>query len=151
MTHNAPRRPQAGLRLGAIGAAIVCAAFAALPAKAQAQGQAQAVAPNGLPTVTTTRILAIGHLTPKATPRVMPAVMPDEVRETVRLYLAGKVADWYVRKDGPGVVFILNLTDVAEARALLEQLPLGRQGLMDFDLIPLGPLSPLGLLATPPN
>ena len=143
MTHNAPRRPQAGLRLGAIGAAIVCAAFAALPAKAQAQGQAQAVAPNGLPTVPTTRILAIGHLTPKATPRVMPAVMPDEVRETVRLYL--------VRKDGPGVVFILNLTDVAEARALLEQLPLGRQGLMDFDLIPLGPLSPLGLLATPPN
>ncbi len=73
-------------------------------------------------------------------------VMQQEVRDTVRLYLSGKLDQWFVRKDQRGVVFLLNVTTVAEARELLEKLPLGEKKLMEFDLIPLGPLSPLGLL-----
>ena len=111
--------------------------------------QAQ-TAPPGMPTVPTTRILAIGHVTPKFTPAVLKTVMPQEIRETVKLYLQGKIADWYTRKDRPGVVFLFNTSDPKAAQALLDALPLGQQGLMDFDLIPLGPLAPMGLLLSPP-
>jgi hypothetical protein len=80
----------------------------------------------------------------------MRGVMPAEVRDTLQLYLAGKIADWYVRKDVSGVVFVLDVRSTAEAQALLDALPLGTAGLMAFDLIPLGPLAPLGLLAAKP-
>ena len=72
--------------------------------------------------------------------------MSHEVPDTVRLYLSGKIDQWYVRKDGKGVVFLLNLNSVEEAKSLLDQLPLGQAKLMHFDFIALGPLSPLGLL-----
>ena len=42
-----------------------------------------------------------------------------------------------------GVVFILNVTDLAAAHEMLEKLPLGQANLMGFELIPLGPLAPL--------
>jgi hypothetical protein len=41
-----------------------------------------------------------------------------------------------------------NVTSVEEARALLATLPLDQAKLMEFDLIELGPLSPLQLLLT---
>jgi hypothetical protein len=94
----------------------------------------------------TTRILAIGRMTSGSTSEKTAPVMQQEVRDTVRLYLSGKLDQWFVRKDQRGVVFLLNVTTVAEARELLEKLPLGEKKLMEFDLIPLGPLSPLGLL-----
>lgn len=101
--------------------------------------------------VPTTKILAIGRGT--ATPEQLRSILPNEVPDTVRLYLTGKIDQWYVRQDGEGVVFILNCTSVDEARSLLEQLPLGKAGLMKFDLIPLGPLNPLRILLTdmPPS
>jgi hypothetical protein len=96
--------------------------------------------------VQTTHVLAIGRLTAGTTrDKVMP-VLQEEVPATLRLYLAGKIEQWYVRKDQNGVVFVLNATSVAEARAMLEKLPLGQAKLMEFDLIPMGPLSPLSLL-----
>lgn len=100
----------------------------------------------GLPDVPTTKILAIGRLTSKSTPGAMGPVLPREVQETVKLYLDGKIDQWYVRKDQASVVFILNVADVKTAHALLAQLPFGRADLMEFDLIPLGPLSPLAAL-----
>src|SRR5215831_5252604 len=42
-----------------------------------------------------------------------------------------------------GVVFILNVTDLAAAHEMLEKLPLGQAHFMSFELIPLGPLAPL--------
>jgi hypothetical protein len=97
-------------------------------------------------TVPTTRILAIGHLTAGTTRAAVLPLMKQEVPDTVRLYLAGKLDQWYSRKDQNGVVFILNCTSIEEAHALLEKLPLGQAKLMEFDLIPLGPLSPLNFL-----
>jgi hypothetical protein len=94
----------------------------------------------------TTRILAIGRLPSGVTRDKLAPVMQQEVRDTVRLYLAGKLDQWFVRRDQSGVVFLLNVSTVAEARTLLEKLPLGEAKLMEFDLIPLGPLTPLGLL-----
>lgn len=106
--------------------------------------------PSPLPTVPTTHVLAIGHVTDKWTPSTRAAVMPHEVRETVRLYLGGKIGQWFVRQDQPGVVFLMNVTTVKEAKELLDALPLGVAHLMEFDLIPVGPLSPLALLLGAP-
>jgi hypothetical protein len=119
--------------------------FASLAAIALAAGSA-AAQPMVPPAVPTTRILAVGHMTPKFSPAALQAVLPEEVRDTVRLYLQGKISDWYARKDRPGVVFILNTADPKEAHELLEALPFGRDGLMEFDLIPMGPLAPLAVL-----
>jgi hypothetical protein len=100
--------------------------------------------------VPTTKLLAIGSFTAKATPSVSKPILPSEVRETVRLYLAGKIDQWYVKQDQSGVVFVMNVTDPKEAHELLDKLPLGQAGLMEFQLIPLGPISPLRLLLTEP-
>jgi hypothetical protein len=103
----------------------------------------------GLPGVPTIKVLAIGHMTAAATTEALLPVMKNEVPETVKLYLSGKIDQWYVRQDQRGVVFLMNVSSVAEAHALLEKLPLGQAKLMEFELIPLGPLSPLARLLGP--
>jgi hypothetical protein len=77
-------------------------------------------------------------------------VMPEEVRETVKLYLDGKIQQWYARSDGRGVVFIMNCGTVDEARALMESLPLAKAKLVNLDYTPMGPLTPLRLLVSEP-
>jgi hypothetical protein len=95
------------------------------------------------PPTPTTRILAIGTITQGADPAAARAILPNEVRETVKLYLDGKIDQWYSLQNRAGVAFILNVTDVAAAHEMLEKLPLGQAHLMTFELIPLGPLNPL--------
>jgi hypothetical protein len=98
----------------------------------------------------TTKVLAIGSWTAKATPETRPPVMPFEARDTMRLMLKGKIDQWFAKTDGSGAVFLMNVTDPAEAHALLEALPLGQADMMTFVLIPVGPLWPLGLLLSEP-
>ena len=98
----------------------------------------------------TTKVLAIGTWTAKATPKTIPPIMPSEAYDTMRLMLAGKIDQWFAKNDGSGAVFLMNVTDPAEAHALLEKLPLGQAGMMTFQLIPVGPLWPLGLLLGEP-
>ncbi|HEV2547855.1 MAG TPA: hypothetical protein VGU20_10985 [Stellaceae bacterium] len=101
----------------------------------------------------TTKILAIGTINPGVDPAKVFAILPNEVRDTVDLYLNGKIDQWYSQQERRGVVFILNVTDPAAARDMLEKLPLGQAHLMSFDLIPIGPLNPLrqlqGMKANP--
>lgn len=96
--------------------------------------------------VPTTKVLAVGSLDSPLTAEQRRDIMSHEVPDTVKLYLAGKIDQWYVRKDGKGVVFILNVSSAEEAKAMLDKLPLGQAKLMHFEFIPLGPLTPLGLL-----
>lgn len=105
--------------------------------------QAQAPSP-------TTGVMVI--LTAKAgiTREQIMAVMPDEIRQTVQLYLTGKVREWYSRSDGRGAVFLLDARDDAEAHAIMDALPLARQDLIDHEYIAVGPLMPLRLLMTKP-
>ena len=102
-------------------------------------GYAQSAAPS----TPTTRILAIGTVNPGVDPAKVFAILPNEVRDTVSLYLDGKIDQWYSLEDRRGVVFILNVTDAAAAHDMLEKLPLGQAHLMSFELIPIGPLNPL--------
>lgn len=104
-----------------------------------------------LPSVPVTKILAIGSLGAPLTPEQRQTIMSREVPDTVRLYLAGKIDRWYARQDGKGVVSLLNMSSIEEAHSMLEALPLGQAHLMTFELIPLGPLSPLGLLLREPE
>ena len=101
----------------------------------------------------TTKILAIGTINPGVDPAKVFAILPNEVRDTVDLYLNGKIDQWYSQQERRGVVFILNVTDPAAARDMLEKLPLGQAHLMSFELIPIGPLNPLrqlqGMKANP--
>ncbi|WP_246208109.1 hypothetical protein [Bradyrhizobium rifense] len=102
------------------------------------------------PSPATTGVLVI--LTVKtgiAREQVM-AVMPDEVRQTVQLYLDGKIREWYSRADGRGAVFLLDVKDVAEGHAIMDALPLAKQDLVDHEYIAVGPLMPLRLLTTKP-
>jgi len=73
-------------------------------------------------------------------------VMPAEIRATVKLYLDGKIRQWYSRGDGRGVILFLDVKTADEARAVMDTLPLSKENLMDHDYIPLGPLLPLGSL-----
>lgn len=97
-------------------------------------------------TVPTTKILATGRWTSKATTAGVSHLLPTEVRDTVRLYLDGFIDQWFIQQDNSGVVFLLNVTDTDKAYGLLEKLPLGQAGLMEFQLTPLGPISALGSL-----
>src|SRR2546430_13357202 len=93
-----------------------------------------------------TGVLTILTTKPGATVEQITKIMPAEIRATVPLYLDGKIQQWFTRGDGKGVIFLLNCKDVEEARALMENLPLSKENLVDEQFIPVGPLLPLGIL-----
>ncbi|SRR5579883_2846857 len=95
---------------------------------------------------TTTGVFALLKAKPGVTREQVMAIMPAEVRATVKLYLEGKIRDWYARGDGTGAVFFLNVRDVAEAKAVMDSLPLGKEDLLDHEYVAVGPLMPLRLL-----
>jgi hypothetical protein len=114
-------------------AAVLAALYLSAPARAQPAA----------PPTPTTRILAIGTINPGVNPAVVKSILPTEVRETVKLYLDGKIDQWFSLQGRNGVAFILNVTDPTTAHDMLERLPLGQAHLMTFELIPLAPLNPL--------
>jgi len=97
-------------------------------------------------TSTTTGVFALLNAKPGVTREQVMAIMPAEIRATVQLYLDGKIREWYAREDGKGAVFLLNTRDVAEARSIMESLPLAKESILDHEYIPVGPLAPLRLL-----
>lgn len=89
--------------------------------------------------------LAIGTLKPM-TPAQQQEFMPKEVPATLQLYLDGYMDQFWFRSDGKGVVFVMSTETREQADQMLRNLPLGRADLLSFELIPLGPLAPLGML-----
>lgn len=94
----------------------------------------------------TTGVLVLLTAKPGVTREQVMKFMPAEVSATVRLYLEGAIQQWFARADGKGAVFILDCKDVIEAEAMIDKLPLSGEHLMDHQFIPVGPLTPLGLL-----
>ena len=107
--------------------------------------QAQALSP------TTTGVIVILTVKAGVTREQVMAIMPAEIRQTVQLYLNGKIREWYSRGDGRGVVLLLDTRDVAEAQTIMEGLPLAKQNIVDHEYIAVGPLLPLGLLTANPE
>jgi hypothetical protein len=103
----------------------------------------QAGDPPGAAPPKTTAIIVI--VTPKqgVTRQQIMTVMPSEVRETVKLYLDGKIRQWYSRGDGKGAILMIDAKTQDEARSVVETLPLSKAQLVDDEYIPVGPLMPL--------
>ena len=119
----------------------------ALPAASIAQsqpGDAPGVPSVAIPKIT--EVMVIQTAKQGVTAQQIMAVIPAEIRATVKLYLDGKIRQWYSRGDGKGVIFLVETKTEDEARALVETLPLAKEQLMDHEYIPVGPLMPLRAL-----
>jgi len=121
---------------------------AVLPTAALAQSQPGGGA-SSVPSITipkTTEVIVIQTPSQGVTPQQIMAVIPAEIQATVKLYLDGKIRQWYSRGDGKGVVFVVDAKTEDEARAIMETLPLAKEHLMDHQYVPVGPLMPLRAL-----
>lgn len=121
--------------------------MALLPAMSVAQAQSGAA--SGLPSAAipkTTAVLVIQTPKQGVTFQQVMAVIPDEIQATVKLYLDGRIREWYSRGNGKGVIFLLEVKTEDEARALMETLPLAKAQLMDTEYVPVGPLMALKML-----
>jgi hypothetical protein len=86
------------------------------------------------------KILAVAKVDPGATLEKIQPYLAAEVRHAWKLYKEGIVREMYRCQDrNLGVVFVLECSDVDEARRHLDELPFVREKLIDFDIIPLGP------------
>jgi muconolactone delta-isomerase len=94
------------------------------------------------------KVMAVGTLKPLSQEQRQ-QYLPKEVPATLQLYLDGKMEQFWLREKEVGVIFLMNVDSVEEADKLLKGLPLGQANLLTFDLMPIGPLLPLGMLMTP--
>lgn len=94
------------------------------------------------------KIMAIGTLK-QFSQQQRERYLPAEVPATLQLYLDGKMEQFWMRDHEAGVIFLMNVDSVVEADRLLKALPLGQANLLTFDLMPIGPLLPLGMLMKP--
>jgi len=121
--------------------------MAMIPVASLAQSSSGAA--SGLPSAAipqTTAVFVIETPRQGVTVQQIMDVLPSEVRATVKLYLDGKIREWYSRGDGKGVIFLVDAKTEDEARAIMETLPLAKEQLMDHQYIPVGPLMPLRML-----
>ena len=93
-----------------------------LPVAAVAQSE-----PSNMRTTKTTEVMVMLTVKPGVTRDQVMKVMPTEVRATVKLYLDGKIRQWYSRGDGRGVVFFLDVKTVEEAHAVMEDAAAGER------------------------
>ena len=124
--------------------------IAMLPVASVAQSPSASA--SGVPSVAipkTTEVLVIQTPKQGVTAQQVMAVIPSEIRATVKLYLDGKIREWYSRGDGKGVIFLVDVKTEDEARDIMETLPLAKEHLMDHEYISVGPLMPLRALMGP--
>jgi hypothetical protein len=87
----------------------------------------------------TMKILALEKDVPGVTADQFPAHLQDEARRVWELYKAGIIREMYFRQEKTDAVLMLECADAAEAREVLNTLPLVREKLIDFEIIPLVP------------
>jgi hypothetical protein len=87
------------------------------------------------------KILCLDRPLPGATMEKYQPHLRDEVRHTWESYKNGTVRDMYFRQDRPGVAIFLECESTADAERILSDFPLAKAGLIDFDVIPLGPFT----------
>ena len=92
------------------------------------------------------KVFAIGRGVKPLTDEDRTRIMSTEVPHTLQLYLDGKIEQFFFTQDKPGVVFLMNVESVDEAKATVGSLPLAAGGFLSYEFLPVGPLKPLGLL-----
>ena len=85
------------------------------------------------------KILAIEKEVPGLTAEDFKPHLKAEAVKVWELYQAGVFRELYFRQDRSEAVLILECADVEDANEVLNTLPLVKEGLITFDVIPLGP------------
>ena len=86
------------------------------------------------------KILALEKEVPGVPDRAFtPELLKLEAVRAWELQQSGVIRELYFRSDRPAAVLVLECTQTAEAREVLNTLPLAQQGLIDFDIVPLMP------------
>ena len=83
------------------------------------------------------KILALGRDVPGTTDGRFAPFLAAEARRAWELHQAGVIRDLYFRADEDSAVLVLECEDVEEAERVLATLPLVRERLITFDLVPL--------------
>jgi hypothetical protein len=118
-----------------------------LPLASVAQPQSPSPEPpSGVLPPKTTEVMVILTAKQGVTPQQIMNIMPAEIRATVKLYLEGKIRQWYSRGDGKGVILLLDAKSVDEAQTVIDTMPLSKENVMDHQYIAVGPLMPLTAL-----
>jgi hypothetical protein len=84
-------------------------------------------------------ILAIEREVPGVTEEEFRPHLRDEAAKVWELYQAGVFRELYFRQDEPSAVLVLECADIEEANDVLNTLPLVKEELITFDIIPLTP------------
>ena len=92
------------------------------------------------------KILAIDKILPEATEEKIKVHLKEEALKAWELYNSGVFREMYFRTDRGGAVIIMECEDLEAAKKVVSNLPIVKAGLVDFDLIPLGPFLPLATL-----
>jgi hypothetical protein len=92
------------------------------------------------------KILAIEREKPGVTEEQCTPHLGPEAERVWELYQQGIIREIYFREDREEAVIVLECTDLKEARAALDTLPLVRNGLITFELVPLKPYPGLARL-----
>src|SRR5260370_19278998 len=87
------------------------------------------------------KVMAIGTLKPLS-PEQRQNYLPREVPATLQLYLDDKMEQFWLRDKEAGVIFLMNVGSGDEAHRLFRALPLCRDKLLTFYLMPVGPPLP---------
>ena len=83
------------------------------------------------------KILAIEQEIPGFTKEDFEPFLLEEAAKVWELYQAGICRELYFRQDRPEAVLMLECADVEEAHDILNSLPLVKNGLVKFKVIPL--------------
>ncbi|MBN3751680.1 superoxide dismutase [Paraburkholderia sp. Tr-20389] len=85
------------------------------------------------------KLLCLDIPLPGSSPEKYQPYLLDETRHCWQLYKSGIVRDIHFRQDRPGVAIIVECDSVDSARKYLGEFPLAKIGLIDWEIIPLGP------------
>jgi muconolactone delta-isomerase len=83
------------------------------------------------------KILAIEEELPGVSDEDFKPHLKEEALRVWELYQSGEFRELYFRQDQPSAVLVLECADAEEAREVLDTLPLVREDLISFDIIPL--------------
>jgi hypothetical protein len=92
------------------------------------------------------KIIAYDRFKPGVTLDTVKPYLRDEVSNVWRLWKAGIVRENYARADQPGVLIVFECDTVATAQRYIDDFPLSKAGLLEWELIALDAPLPLEFL-----
>jgi hypothetical protein len=95
------------------------------------------------------KIIAYDRFKLGVTMETIKPYIKEEVANVWRLWKAGIVRENYARADVPGVVIVFECSGLDEARRYVDDFPLSKAGLLEWDYIPLDAPLPLEFVFDP--